>query len=191
VTATPGDSVVSLKWQPVTSFKDGSAIDMAMKYQVLRSVDGNAFEKLGEPVAATEYVDRQVSNGLKYFYTIQSMMVLKDDLVSGGASKQVTAIPVDLTPPAAPAGVTVVRTGVGTKIFWEKSDATDIGGYRIYRRAMDRDSFELLGKVEPEYTIFVDSKAEDSVRYFYVVTAIDRAIPPNESKKSREATTRY
>jgi hypothetical protein len=191
VMATPGDSLVSLKWQPVTLFKDGSAIDMAMKYQVLRSVDGKTFEKLGEPVAATEYVDRQVSNGLKYFYTIQSMMVLKDELVSGGVSKQVTAIPIDLTPPVAPTGVTVVRTGVGTKVFWEKSDATDIGGYRIYRRAMDRDSFELLGKVEPEYTLFVDSKAEENVRYYYAVTAIDRAIPPNESKKSREATTRY
>lgn len=85
----------------------------------------------------------------------------------------------------------MVQTGVGTKVFWDKSDATDIGGYKIYRRAMDRDSFELLGKVAPEYTLFVDSKAEENVRFYYVVTAIDLAIPPNESKKSREATTRY
>jgi fibronectin type 3 domain-containing protein len=191
VTVTPGDRQVTLKWQPVTSFTDGSAVEMAMQYQVLRSLDGNNFERLGEPVATTDYVDRQVINGQKYFYTIQSMMVLKDDLVSGGISKDVGVTPLDLTPPLAPAGVTVVRTGVGIKIFWDKSAAADIGGYRVYRRAAAKDSYELLGEVASEYTLFVDSKADDSVRYYYAITAFDQATPPNESNKSKEGTVRY
>ncbi|MBU1565918.1 MAG: hypothetical protein KJ630_09855, partial [Proteobacteria bacterium] len=191
VTATAGDRQVVLKWQPVTLLVDGSPVEGVMKYQVLRSIGGKDFERLGEPVAATDYVDRQVSNGLEYFYIIRSMMVLKDDLVSGRVSKAVAATPLDLNPPPTPMGVTVVRTSVGIKIFWDKSAATDLGGYRVYRRAAGKDSYELLGDVESIYTLFVDSKAGDSVQYYYAVTAFDQATPPNESKKSTEATARY
>ncbi len=191
VTATPGDSQVSLRWQPVTTLKNGTPIENSVKYQVLRSLDGKVFGLLGEPVAVTQYIDHQVSNGTKYFYTIQSKMVLDNELVSGTTSKQVSAVPADLTPPAVPTGVTVVRTEVGTKIFWDKNPASDIGGYRIYRRPASSDSFELLGQVEPVYTLFIDKKAEAGVNYYYAVTAIDQAKPPNESKKSKEATARY
>lgn len=191
VMATPGDQQVTLKWQPVTSHTDGSAREMPMKYQVLRSVGGKGFERLGDPVATTDYVDRQVKNGARYFYTIQSMMVFDGNLVNGGISKDVGATPIDLEPPLSPLGITVIETAVGAKVFWEKSDAADLGGYRVYRRAADKDSYELIGEVAPEYTLFVDSKAGDRGRYYYAVTAFDLATPANESNKSREATTRY
>ncbi|NOR24918.1 MAG: hypothetical protein GQ542_11105 [Desulforhopalus sp.] len=191
VTVTPGDHEVTLQWQPVTSHTDGSTVEMAMKYQVLRSDGGKKFERLGEPVAATEFVDRQVVNGVRYFYTIQSMMVLDDNLVNGGISTDVAVTPIDLAPPLPPLGITVIKTGVGVKVFWDKSDAADLGGYLVYRRAANRDSYEQIGKVEPEYTLFVDSKAGGSVRYYYAITAFDQATPPNESDKSREATARH
>jgi hypothetical protein len=191
LTANPGDRRVELQWQPVTTFKDGSAVDMAMKYQVLRKVGGQDFKALGEPITATEHIDSDVQNGLKYFYAIQSMMVLQDELVSGGISEEMAATPIDLTPPAVPTGVTVVWTGVGMKIYWDKNDAADIGGYRVYRRAADSGSFAQVGQVAPEYALFTDASAEENVRYYYAVTAIDQATPPNESKKSKEATSRY
>lgn len=191
VTATPGDGQISLSWQPVTVLTDGSPVPMAMQYRVLRSPNDQDFEPLGKPVATANYVDRRVQNGLRYFYTIQSMMVFKDALINGGISEAVSATPVDLVPPASPLAVTVVRTGVGTKIFWERSDAADIGGYRIYRRTADQDNYELLGEVGQEYTLFVDTKAKEDVRYYYAITAIDRATPPNESNKSKEATLRH
>ncbi|MGB3210616.1 MAG: hypothetical protein WBB19_07940 [Desulforhopalus sp.] len=193
VTATPGDQQVVLKWQPVTTFKDGSAVafEMDMKYQVRRSSDGKNFEQLGEPVTATQYADNQVRNGSEYFYTVQSIMVINGEFVSGQISRGVAATPVDLVSPFAPTGVTVVKTGVGTKVFWERSDADDLGGYRVYRRAANRKDFEMVGLVEPEYTLFVDAGASESEQYYYAVTAIDRETPPNESAQSEEATSRY
>ena len=191
VTAIPGDHEITLKWQPVTSHTDGSVVEMDMKYQVQRSDGGKKFERLGEPVAATEYVDRQVNNGVRYFYTIQSMMVLEDHLVNGGISKEVAVTPIDLEPPLPPLGINVIKTAVGVKIFWDKSDAADLGGYRVYRRAANKDSYKQIGEVESVYTIFVDTKAGDNVRYYYAITAFDQATPPNESDKSREATARY
>ncbi len=191
VKATPGDGQVSLSWQPVTTLIDGSTVTMAMQYQVLRSADGKDFQPLREPVTTTQFIDRQVRNGLQYFYTIQSMMVYKDELINGGISEQVAVRPVDLAPPASPLAVEVVETGVGIKVFWEKSEAADLGGYRIYRRTADTDNYELLGEVSPEDTLFVDKTAKKDIAYYYAITAIDRAKPPNESNKSKEATLRY
>jgi len=189
--AVPGDREVKLRWQPVTRLVDGSNLDKELKYQVYRSMGGKEFEKLGELQSGTEFVDRQVRNGQKYFYTVQSMMFYQEELVSGAISGDISAVPVDLTPPVPPAGVTAVRTDSGIKIFWDGSSEEDIGGYKVYRRAADQDDYSLLGKVEPQYTIYVDAQAGDSVRYYYAITAIDLSTPPNESPKSREATVRY
>jgi hypothetical protein len=186
-----GDQQISLNWQPVTTHLDGSALDLPVKYQIFRSIGGKDYVEVGEPVQATAFVDKQVRNGQKYFYTVKTMMVYKDELVSGGISTEVASVPVDLTPPLPPAGLTAVQTGAGVKIFWDRNDAADFGGYRVYRRAANQDKYELLGKVEPEYTLFVDSTMGDDVRYYYAVSAIDQSTPPNESEKSREATIRH
>ena len=191
LTAIPGDRQITLQWLPVTMLTDGSAVATAVKYQVLRSAGGKGFDRLGEPVAATGFVDRQVKNGKQYSYTVRSMMVLQDELVSGGTSEAVSATPMDLTPPVSPTGVTVVQTAVGNKIFWDKVAAEDIGGYLIYRRAADRDNYELVGKVDADHSLFVDADAGENVRYYYAVTSVDRAVPPNESNRSKEATVRH
>ncbi|MGW8192888.1 MAG: fibronectin type III domain-containing protein [Desulforhopalus sp.] len=191
VEAVAGDRQVTLSWQPVTTLVDGDSLDMPVRYQVLRSFGGKEMIKTGAPTSGTNYVDQQVVNGRKYFYAVQSLMVHDDELVEGKISEKVAVSPVDMTPPVAPSGVTAVRTDVGIKIFWDSSDEPDVTGYRVYRRAADKDKYELLGTVKAQYTLFVDSKAGDSVRYYYAVTAIDQSSPPNESKKSREATVRY
>lgn len=191
LSAVAGDRQVALRWQPVSTYGDGSAIDKPVKYRVWRSAGGKGFVKLGEPTTKTSYVDRQVKNGRKYFYAVQGLMVHKDDLAEGGRSKEISVTPVDLTPPVPPLGVTAVSTSVGVKIFWDKSDAADLGGYKVYRRAAGKDTYTLLGKVEPEFMLFVDRDSDENVRYHYAVTAFDKATPPNESAKSKEATVRY
>ena len=185
------DREIRLSWKPVTAYADGSALDNPVRYQVLRSTGGGEFEKIGGPLETTSYVDKQVLNGRKYFYTVQSVMSYQNEQVDGAVTKEVAAVPVDLTPPLPPVGVTAVRTDVGIKIFWDRSEDDDLGGYRVYRRAANEDKYTKLGDVAPEYTLFVDSKADDVVRYYYAVTGIDQSTPPNESAKSREATIRY
>lgn len=191
VQASPGDRQVTISWQPVSKLSDGSAAMMPIKYQLLRSVGGKDLVKIGDLLSGTSFVDRQVLNGKKYFYAVQSMMDHQGELVTGGVSEKVAVIPVDMTAPVPPSGVTAVRTGVGIKIFWDRSDESDIAGYRVYRRAANTGSYKRLGEVKAEYTLFVDANAGDDVRYYYAVTAIDQSSPPNESDKSREATVRY
>jgi uncharacterized protein len=188
--AVAGDGEISLNWQPVTALTDGSAPVGEIRYQVMRSVGGKDFSPIGEVQRATTFIDRAVQNGTRYFYTVQSMMVYRDELVNGGVSSAVAAVPVDLTPPLPPAGVTAVATDVGVKVFWERNSDADLGGYRVYRRAADQDDYQFLGTVSPEYTLYDDRKVSPGVRYYWAVSAFDQATPANESAVSREATIR-
>jgi len=191
VTVSAGDQEIALSWKPVTKRFDGQPLQMELRYQVLRSEGGKDFVKIGEPLTTAQYVDHQVRNGQKYFYTVQSLLVHEDELVSGGVSEGVVSTPVDLTPPPPPTGVTAVWTGSGVKIFWDKNSDVEVGGYRVYRRDADKDDYEMLGSVDPAYIIFVDSQAKENKRYYWAVTAVDQAESVNESNKSREATIRY
>ncbi len=188
VTVTPGDRQISLAWQPVALKTAGK--DLSVKYQVLRRLDGKEYTKIGDPQAGTNYIDRQVANNQKYFYSVQTLTEYKNELAEGGVSKEEATAPIDLTPPVSPTGVTAVRADTGIKVFWDRNTAPDLAGYRVYRRTADKDAYEMLGQVAPAITLFVDSKAGEDVRYYYAITALDGATPANESSKSKEATIR-
>lgn len=189
--AAGGDSSVRLQWQPVTQLMNGQQPDLPVRYQVLRSLDGKEFAELGAVGTETNYTDSSVQNGRKYFYKIQSVLQVSGNDVDGGTSEVTTAVPVDLTPPEAPTGVTVVATLKGFKIFWENSPAKDLQGYHIYRRAADQKQKERIGDVEARYTIYEDNTVSAEGKYYYSVTAYDRMQPANESSSSVEATSRH
>ncbi len=189
--AIGGDHSVRLQWQPATQLMDGQKLDLPVQYQVLRSLDGNAFAELGVAGKETNYTDNSVQNGQKYFYKIQSVFQVDGNVVGGGMSDVTTAVPVDLTPPEAPTGVTVVATSNGFKVFWENSPANDLQGYHVYRRAADQKKKERIGDVEAIYTIYEDNTVSADGQFYYSVTAYDRTKPANESKSSAEVTVRH
>jgi hypothetical protein len=185
------DSSVHLQWQPVTLLMDGQQPDLPVYYQVFRSLDGKAFAEVGAAGKGTSYTDIAVQNGQSYYYKIQSVLQVDGNVIGGGVSEVTTVVPVDLTPPETPAGVTVVATLNGFKIFWENSPANDLQGYHLYRRAADQQKKEFIGDVEAMYTIYEDKSVSPDGHYYYSVTAYDGMKPANESKPSAEATVRH
>jgi len=189
VNVSVGDSSITLNWPPATSYIDDRPVDGPVKYQVLRSVEGKGFEKTGDPIEATSYVDQSVVAGKKYSYKVQAMMEYDGSVISGGVSDPVSGMALDMTPPDAPTGVTAVRTGGGIKVFWDRMD--DAKTYRIYRRNTDEAAMKMIGEIQGIYTIFEDTNVAEDAIYFYSVTAVDSAEPGNESAKSAEATIRH
>ncbi len=190
VSAEGSDQAVRLRWQPSISLMDGQALDLPVRYQVSRSVDGKNFADLGEPVTENTYTDSTAQNGQKYFYRVQSVLQVNDSALGGNNSEVVTAVPVDLTAPETPTGVTVIGTGKGVKIYWDKSAASDLQGYFVYRRSPDQKKKERIGAVEAAYNIFEDGTIPTGGAFLYSVTAYDRMQPANESKPSAEVMVR-
>lgn len=188
LTAKAADRSVCLQWQPVTKLMDGQPLDLPVRYQVLRSVDGKVFEEIGTAGPETAFTDTAVQNGRNYWYKIQSVLEVGTNAIDGGVSEATEASPVDLTPPDPPTGVRVVATANGVKVFWDNSTADDLRGYHVYRRAASQKEAERIGDVEAIYTIFEDAVSPAAGPFYYSVTAYDGMEPANESRPSEEAT---
>jgi len=184
LTVTSGDGENTLQWQPVTQFKDGAEITVAVRYQLYRGVDGAAMDTYGEPITATSYNDTKVINGKSYTYQVRAENTYDHGTVNSGLSDTVTATPIDRTPPPVPSGVEALRTEIGVKVYWDDSEAEDLAGYRIYRRVPGTEPV-LVGEVNLPSNLFVDKKAPGGVIY-YSVTSIDTQSPANESERSVE-----
>ena len=191
VTVNGADSSAKISWQPVTKLMDGQDITYPLLYQVQRSKDNAAFSNIGNPTGETHFVDTALKNGEKYYYKIQSILMVNNDAVSGGLSESVSVTAVDQTPPAPPTGITVVETAGGIKIFWDKSHEPDVKGYRIYRRSASAKKAKQVGDISAVYSIFEDTNVSKDGSYYYSVTAYDKMNPPNESDRSREAGVRH
>ena len=191
VKAEIGDGKVTIRWSPVTAYMDGRKVDMPVEYQVLRSHGGRGFEAMGEPVSGTEFVDRRFTLDQKYFYKVQSLLLLEGNIAGGSTSEEISAIPVDMRPPSPPTGVGVIGMEKGIKVYWEKSTESDVAGYRIYRRAANQQTPILLGETNAATLSFTDGQVPGAVRMYYSVTAFDTAKKPNESEHSMEVTLRH
>lgn len=187
VVARAGDGFVMLEWEPVTTRSDGSRYDGFVGYNIYRTTKRGRYSEQAinrEPVRTNSFKDTATENDMTYYYVIRSVdspvLPWKESL----DSTEVFGTPRDLTPPAAPAGLTVVP-GVG-RIFitWNESTERDIAGYYVYRSRKSGGEYERLTEKPLKRSTFSDETVRPGVTYFYVVTAIDRA--GNESPRSRE-----
>jgi fibronectin type 3 domain-containing protein len=178
---------LTLNWQPVSSLSDGSRINFPVRYQVYRSEDGKDFSRIAEAVDGRSYSDEDLENGRKYFYRVRGVRTVEGTELIGEASEVIAGVPGNVSSLAPPLRFTVVAVDEGVKILWESTPQAGVTGYRIYRRQAGSKKFRLVGEVDKSSFSFTDQHlpAGDAILY-YVVTAIDAAVPPKESVFSRE-----
>jgi len=70
------------------------------------------------------------------------------------------------------------------RLFWFPSEEPDFAGYRIYRGEGDSTDFRPLTDHLLTQSSFEDHDVVKDRKYSYRVTAVDRAVPPNESEPS-------
>jgi hypothetical protein len=150
----------------------------------------SSFVKVGESQTAT-FQDAQFEFGKCYAYSVRSVAEYPGEALESADSKLALAMPRDVFPPSAPEGLLVVlipaESGVPVhlELSWAINPETDVAGYNVYRS-------EELGvpgtrlDAEPLLTpAFRDMNVLSGHRYFYNVTAVDRA--GNESPASAVA----
>lgn len=189
VQAAVGKNMVKLSWNKVTTLLDGESADLPMSYQVLRSENGQQFTPVNDRVTATAFTDKTVAAGKSYQYKIKSSMSFEEEMIDGAESTAVAVKVMDKTAPSAVTGLTVVASAINVRVFWNPSDADDLAGYRIYKRAEDSTDFKKVGEVGSTQTIFIDNDAVEGEKAYYAVSAFD--TDGNEGSRSKEATTRH
>ena len=136
------------------------------------------------PLSTLFFEETSFTFGTHYSYVVRSV------LVSGASSREsvnsstLEVDPRDVYAPAAPTGLAVSAEAGVLKLFWFPNDETDLAKYKIYRSESETGEFVEIGTVPSTESSYVDQAVKPGVRYYYCLTAVDGAEPPNESSRS-------
>ncbi|MGC1658734.1 MAG: fibronectin type III domain-containing protein [Candidatus Acidiferrales bacterium] len=137
---------------------------------------------------ATSYRDSNFEFDVPYVYSIRSIAHYPDAELESSDSNFVLVTPKDVFPPAAPQGLEVVfvpaqpDSRAHLDLSWAISPENDIAGYNVYRNEQEETGGTRINPALLPAPSFRDMNAESGRRYFYSVTAVDRA--GNESPSS-------
>ena len=196
---------VQLKWAAPTQTSGGESLAKVFEYRVYRgeldpaSAGSAAKEardaKWNVPLALIgktqepEYLDGNAEYGKTYGYVVRSVVSAGGNLLESGNSAVAAVTPKDTFPPAAPQGLVAAvlpgENGTATvDLSWAIGTEPDLAGYRVYRSEQEGARGQLLTPDLLPTPAFRDTGLPSGKRYWYTVTAVDRA--GNESAPSAQ-----
>jgi len=131
-----------------------------------------------------------LSSGTTYHYRVKSRDTA-GNLRTGIDKTFTTSTGADTTPPSAIAGLSASDKSNAestVSLSWNQSNAPDFAGYKVYRRTSSFTNVSLSGVqllstiTSRSTTSYDDTTATDDTTFYYAVTAIDTASPPNENQ---------
>lgn len=185
LTATATADGVRLEWtaSPGDAPVPGAP---AVGFDVLRRREGEtSFETriAAVGVEVLEHVDASAAYGERYEYTVRT--VAARDPLAESADGPVRRIEYgDLFAPPTPGGLVALAEEGSVRLLWNRVEAADLAGYRLYRQEAGGDEIELPR--DPGIgTDHIDGSVRAGVAYTYQVTAVDGE--GNESERSEPA----
>jgi hypothetical protein len=195
---------IQLKWSPPTSTSAGAQLPPIQEFHVYRGELDPASVSAAEKdlhagvwklplvqigvTPTPEYQDFNFDFGNTYAYVVRSVISEGGSLLESGDSRPVILTPKDTFPPAAPQDVVAAALpGASPGIFvvdlsWTINLETDMAGYRVYRSESENAQGQPLTPDLLPTPSFRDTTVVSGHRYWYAVTAVDRA--GNESAPS-------
>lgn len=195
---------INLSWTAPTKTSAGEALPSTISFRIYRGeldpTSQAAAEKdihaavwkapLLQLASATsaEYQDTGFDWGKTYVYIVRSVIRVNATFLESGDSRPAIVTPQDTFPPAAPQDVVAAflpGTKPGTSVAdlsWAANLETDLAGYRVYRSERENERGVLLTPNLLPSSAYRDGTAASGGKYWYTVTAVDRA--GNESAPS-------
>jgi hypothetical protein len=141
---------------------------------------------------ATEFQDTHIEFGRMYIYFVRAVVQYGENFAESDDSVMSTAsvTPEDTFPPAAPMGLEVAivpatpQTPTYIELSWAISPEGDLAGYHVYRSTRDDTLGPRINTALLPSPTFRDISVQSGERYFYRVSAVDRA--GNESPLSSQ-----
>jgi fibronectin type 3 domain-containing protein len=140
------------------------------------------------PSRTNNYRDTQFEFGKTYVYVVRTLITQDGAEIESDNSDPATVAAIDTFPPAAPQGlVAAVLPGAAPNtlvvdLTWSLNLETDLAGYHVYRSEQEGTRGQLVTPDLLPVPAVRDNSVEPGHRYWYTVTAVDRA--GNESSPS-------
>ena len=198
------ETAIELSWPAPSRTSAGDPLPAKIAYRIYRSeinpADATRSPEVPSPgrrdveaaplatVDSERYSDTAFTFDHTYVYTARSVIQVENNSVDSADSESLTVTPHDTFPPAPPQGiVTAVLPGamqgqLVVELSWSINLETDLAGYYVYRSEQEGIRGQL---VKPDLLLTPavrDTAVEPGHRYWYTVTAVDRA--GNESAPS-------
>ena len=187
--AAAGDGAVDLNWKPPAG-GGPAGIPPLRGYNLYRGVQPLAYGIQpinAAPVIDTRFRDAGLANETTYYYAVRSVAGERPPWRESANSNEISAAPMDLTPPAPPRGLVAVAVAGTIALNWDINPEADLLGYVVYRREPPALTPARLTEAPIQSTTFTDRTARPRISYLYSVTAVDRSPRRNESAPSAEA----
>ena len=185
------ESAITINWTPPTANIDGSTPVNLLGYNVYR-IDEAQRESADTPlnsslISGTQFADQNFEFGQNYQYFVRSVSLGTDGAqVESLNSNSLSIAARDTFPPSAPSSITIAAAPGRLSIFFPANPEGDVAGYTIYRSTdpdLPKERWTKLNSALLERTTFQDENVESGKRYFYYLTATDKAgnvSPPSE-----------
>ncbi|MDE2180775.1 MAG: fibronectin type III domain-containing protein [candidate division NC10 bacterium] len=192
--AAAGERAIRLSWVAPTRRVDASPLAIVPRYNIYRGASPGRYDPFPinrEPVRSTQFQDTNLVNDQTYYYRVAAVESQEPPWQEGLLSSEVSAVPVDLTPPAPPQRVrAVVGPGLVVSLSWELNRESDLLGYRVYRSDATELPPHRLTEAPLKSPSFTDRSVRSGGRYLYTVTAVDASSRHNESVASEAIEVR-
>ncbi|HWU39506.1 MAG TPA: hypothetical protein VN203_17800 [Candidatus Acidoferrum sp.] len=188
LTAVAGDGVINLSWKPPEGpFPEGAPSPRG--YNIYRGLESGAYGPQpinAGPIVETQFRDTAVQNETTYYYMVRSAGGVRPPWRESANSNEVSATPIDLTPPSPPQNLTAIPAPGIVSLSWVANTEPDILGYLVYRRELPAVTPVRLTDSPVQTTTFTDRGVRSGGNYAYTITAVDRSSRRNESAPSAE-----
>ena len=135
-----------------------------------------------KPLTTQDYLDATVESGKVYRYVVRTVAAPAPPFRESVSSPPAVVDASDRFAPKAPTGLVAVQEGRAMRLLWNPGTEPDLDGYFVYR-SVDDGPWARLGEVVRQ-PLYLDAAVDAGMHVRYRVTAVDRAIPPNESEAS-------
>jgi predicted small lipoprotein YifL len=190
--AEVSERAIVLHWQAPRANVDGSTPLNLLGYNVYRVARAQnetaQTPQNQRPITETSFADQSFTFGEEYVYVVRAVSVgTGGEPVESLNSNSVAVKPLDIFPPSAPTGVTAAASAPPPRvnIFFAVNPERDVAGYNLYRSTdpnLPREQWIKLNRNLLDRTTFQDEAVQSGSKYFYYVTALDKA--GNVSKPS-------
>ncbi|MFL6254206.1 MAG: fibronectin type III domain-containing protein [Pyrinomonadaceae bacterium] len=179
------ENAVIVRWEAPSANVDNTRPANLLGYNVYRSARSQnepAQTPLNSrPVNALSFADQTFAFGEEYVYVVRAVSLgTGGEPVESLNSNSVEVKPLDTFKPAPPTGLTTAAapTPLRISVFFAANQERDIAGYNLYRSTdpdLPKEQWTKLNRNLLERTTFQDEAVKSGQKYFYYVTAVDKA----------------